>query len=53
MREPYNDVCEDVVGVVEPREEGEIGDVGEEEQCAQQCPRYEEWVPWFPSTCES
>ena len=53
MGEPYNEVCEHVVGVVEPREEGEIGDVGEEEQCAQDCPGYEERVTWSSSDCET
>lgn len=53
MREPYDDVCDHIIGVVEPGEEGEIGDVGEEEQGAQQCPGYEERVTWFPSTCKT
>lgn len=53
MREPNDDVCDNVVGVVESREEGEIGDMGEEEQGAQQCPGYEKSVTWFPSNCET
>lgn len=51
MREPYNDVYEDVVGVVKSREEGEIGYVGDEEQAAEECPGYEERVTWSPSKC--
>ena len=53
MREPYNDVCENVVGVVKPREEGEIGYVGDEEQDAEKRPGYEERVTRSLSKCET
>ena len=51
--ERYNEVCERIVGVAEPREEGEICNVGEEEQRSQECPGYEERVTWSASNCET